>query len=131
MIHISRRIRVALTLGFMALLTVASVIPGRAEPGDSVFIWIVAETPTMLQKSLHVLLYGMLTMLWSWTLDSVQSKWQRLIIAVSIAVCFGATMEWYQTKVPGRFGTIFDVALNAAGAVLGLCRRDFITLNRI
>ena len=29
-------------------------------------------------------------------------------------------MEWRQTKVPGRFGTVNDVVLNAAGAALGL-----------
>ncbi len=112
--------RIVITLCFMALLVVASIIPGRAEPGDSVFIWLVAKTPTLLQKALHICLYAILTLLWVWTLDAIQSKSQRLVIAVSVAVCFGAAMEWYQTKVPGRFGTIFDVALNAAGALLGI-----------
>jgi len=110
----------------MALLMVASIIPGRAEPGDSVFVWLVAKTPTLLQKTLHIFLYAILTVLWVWTLDAIQSKWQRLIIAVAVAVCFGAAMEWYQTRVPGRFGTIFDVALNAAGALLGLCAAIFL-----
>jgi len=118
--------RIIMTLCFMALLMVASIIPGRAEPGDSVFIWLVAKTPTLLQKALHVCLYAMLTVLWVWTLDAIQSKWQRLVIAVTVAVCFGAAMEWYQTRVPGRFGTIFDVALNAAGAFLGLCAAIFL-----
>ncbi|MDH3510926.1 MAG: VanZ family protein [Gammaproteobacteria bacterium] len=118
--------RIVITLGFMALLMVASIIPGRAEPGDSVFIWLVAKTPTLLQKALHICLYAMLTLLWVWTLDAIQSKSQRLIIAVTVAVCFGATMEWYQTKVPGRFGTIFDVGLNAVGALLGLFAAIFL-----
>jgi VanZ family protein len=118
--------RIVITLGFMALLMVASIIPGRAEPGDSVFIWLVAKTPTLLQKALHICLYAMLTLLWVWTLDAIQSKSQRLVIAVTVAVCFGATMEWYQTKVPGRFGTIFDVALNAVGALLGLFAAIFL-----
>jgi VanZ family protein len=118
--------RIVITLGFMALLMVASIIPGRAEPGDSVFIWLVAKTPTLLQKALHICLYAMLTLLWVWTLDAIQSKSQRLVIAVTVAVCFGATMEWYQTKVPGRFGTIVDVALNAVGALLGLFAAIFL-----
>ena len=120
MSNVSLTARIVVTLCFMALLMVASIIPGRAQPGDSVFVWLVAKTPTLLQKALHVFLYAMLTLLWVWTLDAIQSKSQRLVIAVTVAVCFGATMEWYQTKVPGRFGTIFDVALNAAGALLGI-----------
>jgi VanZ family protein len=41
-------------------------------------------------------------------------------------VAFGAVMEWCQTKVPGRYGTAFDVALDAAGAALGLLAAVFI-----
>lgn len=118
--------RIIITLFFMAVLMVASIIPGRAEPGDSIFIWLAAKTPTLLQKTLHIFLYGVLTLLWVWTLDAIQSKSQRLLIAITIAVCFGAAMEWYQTKVPGRFGTIYDVALNAAGALLGLLAAIFL-----
>ena len=125
MSNASPTIRVIITLCFMALLTVASIIPGSAEPGDSVFVWLVAKTPTLLQKSLHVCLYATLAVLWVWTLDAIQSKSRRLVIAVTIAVCFGAAMEWFQTKVPGRYGTIVDVILNAAGALLGLVAAIF------
>ncbi len=125
MSNASPTIRVIITLCFMALLTVASIIPGSAEPGDSVFVWLVAKTPTLLQKSLHVCLYATLAVLWVWTLDAIQSKSRRLVIAVTIAMCFGAAMEWFQTKVPGRYGTIVDVILNAAGALLGLVAAIF------
>jgi len=120
MTSVSLTSRIVITLSFMALLMAVSIIPGRVQPGDSVFIWLVAKTPTLLQKVLHICLYATLTLLWVWTLDAIQSKSYRIVIAVTVAVCFGATMEWYQTKVPGRFGTILDVALNAAGALLGL-----------
>jgi len=109
-----------ITAGFMALLLAASIVPGRAQPGDSVFVWIVAKTPTLIQKALHLCLYCMLTLLWAWTLEAIQSKLHRLVIAVCIAVCFGAAMEWFQTRIPGRFGTIYDIGLNAVGALLGL-----------
>ena len=125
MSNASPTIRVIITLCFMALLTVASIIPGSAEPGDSVFVWLVAKTPTLLQKSLHVCLYATLAVLWTWTLDAIQYKSRRLVIAVTIAVCFGAAMEWFQTKVPGRYGTVVDVILNAAGALLGLVAAIF------
>jgi VanZ family protein len=110
----------------MALLMIASLIPGQHKPGDSVFIWLVANTPTVMQKVLHVCLYGVLALMLVWTLDSIQSRAYRFMIALIITVAFGAVMEWCQTKVPGRYGTLYDVALNAAGATLGLLIAVFL-----
>ena len=69
---------------------------------------------------MHVCLYAILALLLVWTLDDIQSWTYRLVIAFIVAVTFGAVMEWCQTSIPGRHGTVFDVALNAAGAALGL-----------
>lgn len=110
----------------MALLMLASLIPGHHKPGDSVFIWLVAETPPLIQKVLHICLYAVLALLLVWTLDSIQSRAYRLLNAFIIAVAFGAIMEWCQTMVPGRFGTVYDVALNAAGVALGLLAAFFL-----
>jgi len=126
MITTSLTTRMLVTACFMALLLAASIIPGRAQPGDSMFVWLVAKTPTLVQKVLHLCLYCVLTLLWAWTLDTIQSRPRRLVIALCIAVCFGAAMEWFQTRVPGRFGTLYDVGLNAVGALLGLCVAFFL-----
>ena len=104
----------------MALLMVVSLIPGHPKPGDSAFIWLITNTPTLMQKVLHVCFYGVLALLLAWTLEGIQPRTSRFLIALIIAVAFGAVMEWCQTKVPGRFGTVYDVALNAVGAALGL-----------
>lgn len=120
MTNLSVIARALLTALLMLLLMAASIVPGRAEPGDSVFVWAVAKTPPLLQKALHLSLYGLLALLWVWTLTAIQSKGLRLGIAFLVAVAFGATLEWYQTRVPGRFGSLLDVALNATGAILGL-----------
>ncbi len=112
--------RIIITLCFMALLVALSVVPGHTQPSDSVFIRIIGKTPKLLQKILHFCLYGVLTLLWAWILSGIQPKIYRLLIAGAIAVVFGAAMEWYQTKVPGRYGTIFDVALNATGALFAV-----------
>lgn len=117
---ISPIIRIIITLCFMALLVALSVVPGHTQPNDSVFIRIIGKTPKLLQKILHFCLYGVLTLLWVWALNAIQTKTHRVVIAVTVAVLFGAVLEWYQKRVRGRFGTIFDVALNAAGALLGL-----------
>ena len=113
-------IRIALTLGLMLLLAILSLIPGRAESGDSLFVWALAATPTPLQKLLHLLLYALLTLLWVWTLAAIDSWIVRVSIAVLLAVGFGAVMEIAQTRIPGRFGTLTDVLLNGAGAVFGV-----------
>ena len=110
----------------MAFLSLVSLIPGRPQPGDSVFIWLVAETPALLQKLLHVCLYALFVLLLVWTLEFIQSRTYRLLVSLIIAVAFGAVMEWYQTKVPGRYGTVIDVVLNAAGAALGLLAAIFL-----
>jgi len=110
----------------MALLALVSLIPGHPKPGDSAFIWLIADIPTLMQKILHICLYGVLALLLVWTLDSIEPKAYRFLIALFIAVAFGAVMEWCQTKVPGRYGTVFDVALDAAGAALGLLAAVFI-----
>ncbi|MCK5481120.1 MAG: VanZ family protein [Gammaproteobacteria bacterium] len=118
--------RIVLTLCFLALLMLVSLIPGHPKPGDSTFIWLVANTPTLMQKVLHVCLYGVLALLLLWTFEGIQSRAYRFLISFILAVAFGAVMEWCQTKVPGRFGTVYDVALNAAGAALGLLAAAFL-----
>jgi VanZ family protein len=112
-------VRTAALLVFMLALTAASLTPGDAQPGDSVFVWLVAQTPTLLQKSLHVGFYGVLAVLWVWTLETVPSKASRLLIASAAALAFGIAMEAAQTLVPGRFGTLFDVGLDGAGIAIG------------
>ena len=110
----------------MALLMLVSLIPGHSKHGDFMFVWLVANTPTLIQKVLHVCLYGVLALPMAWTLDKIQSRTNQFLIALIIAVAFGAVMEWCQTKVPGRYGTAYDVVLNAAGAVLGLLIAIFL-----
>ena len=118
--------RIVLTLCFMALLMLLSVIPGHPRPAGSIFIRLVAEVPTLLQKILHICLYGVLALLLVWTLDGVEPRTLRFLIASGIAVVFGAAMEWFQTKVPGRYGTVFDVFLDATGTALGILAAAFI-----
>lgn len=104
----------------MGALFFLSAIPGTERAGDSSFVWIVAMTPRLWQKLLHVVFYGALTCLWIWSLAGLAGPRTRWAAATLIAVVFGAAMEWYQLGVPGRFATSGDVLLNAVGAVCGL-----------
>lgn len=113
-------IRWVITLILVFAIIVLSVIPGHAQSGDSKFVWLVAVTPTYIQKLMHFLIYAAMAWLWTWTLEGVVPRWASLAIAFVLAVGLGAALEWYQTRVPGRFGTLLDILLNAAGAVAGL-----------
>ena len=43
----------------------------------------------------------------------------RLAAVVAAAIAFGAAVEWAQGRIPGRDGSIADLAADALGAVLG------------
>ena len=119
-------VRILLTVCFLGLLALASLIPGHYEPGDSRFVWLAEQTPTLLQKTLHICLYAVLAFLLVWTLEYIESKTIRYLASVVIAIAFGVLMEWGQTMVSGRFGGIVDVGLNSVGATLGLLIAIFV-----
>lgn len=120
LLSISAPIRWGITLAFVAIVVALSVAPGVARPGDNVFVWIVVNTPGPLQKVMHVAVYAFLAMLWMWTLESIESRALRIALVALATVGLGVVLEWYQTQVPGRFGTIIDVALNIVGTLIGL-----------
>ena len=113
-------LRWLITLAFVALIVALSVSPGKSQYGDTVFVWIVEHTPSLVQKIMHVVCYAAMTALFAWSLESIDSLIARLLLSVVLALVLGTALEWYQTMVPGRFGTIVDAMLNAIGALLGL-----------
>jgi VanZ family protein len=50
----------------------------------------------------------------------------RLGASFLLTLGLGVALEWYQTQVPGRFGTLFDVLLNLVGTLLGLILAFFL-----
>jgi hypothetical protein len=118
--------RWALTLALVALIVGLSVTPGVARPDDNLFSWLYLGTPPAAQKVFHIIMYGLLAFLWMWTLASIESTRLRLGISLLLTLGLGVALEWYQTRVPGRFGTLVDILLNAAGALLGLLIAVFV-----
>ena len=112
--------RLLLTLSFMALILILSVTPDQPMQGDSVFVWLVVTTPTLVQKILHLVVYGALATLWIWTLVARASARTSQTAAILVAIGFGAILEGCQAFVPGRFGSLYDVGLNGIGAFAGL-----------
>ena len=109
-----------LLMAFVSLIVTLSIAPGRAQPGDTIFSWLVVFTAAPVQKALHFVIYAALVVLWMWTLDTIGSLTLRALLSVMLAIGLGAILEWYQLSVPGRFGSFTDVLLNSAGAIAGL-----------
>ena len=119
-LSISPVLRWVITLTFVVIVVVLSVTPGKSQTGDSIFVWLVASTPTPVQKLMHFVIYAALVGLWAWTLEAIESRPLRFLLAFLLAVSLGSVLEWYQTKIPGRFGNLVDALLNALGAIAGL-----------
>jgi VanZ like protein len=125
-VNVPITVRLLVTIVLIAVIVALSVVPGRALPGDSAFVWLVSVTPAPLQKLMHVVAYATLALLWMWTLEKIGSLPLRIALAFTISVGIGAALEWYQLSVPGRFGTLTDALLNAAGATAGLIAAVFL-----
>ena len=109
-----------LTLALAALIIGLSITPGVARPDDNLFSWLYASTSTPVQKLMHVTTYALLAFLWMWSLAGIESVRTRIAVSLAVTLGLGIVLEWYQTKVPGRYGTLIDVVLNTIGVALGL-----------
>lgn len=69
---------------------------------------------------MHVATYAALAISWMWTLESIELRIVRIALTIIATIGLGALLEWYQTRVPGRFGTLFDVFLNTVGTLIGI-----------
>jgi len=120
-------LRVLLPLAYTAAIFVLSSIPDTETPAntlESALRWASPE----LQNLLHVPLFGGLAWCWHWGLrDWIRADRRRLAVALALTLAWSVLDELHQTTVPGRFGSLTDVLLNATGGVLALAwtvRRD-------
>ena len=113
-------LRVVVPLACMTAIFALSSIPDTATPEtglERVLHWASPE----LQNLLHIPLFGGLAWCWHWGLQSwvKQERW-RLGAALALTLAYAVLDEIHQLGVPGRFGSLTDVVLNAVGAVLAL-----------
>lgn len=118
---VPKKVHAAAPLLIMLLLYWLSSIPGTPLPDDpafySLFYWI---TPS-LQNALHVPAYAALSWAWHWALGAwLRGTSGRAIGACMIASIYGVFDEWNQSFVPGRYGSLTDVAFDVVGAALGV-----------
>ena len=102
-----RRIWLALTAIYMLAIVIFSLQPGR-----------VFGEPTVQKRFilnfLHIPAYALLMYMLSCCWRELNNK--ALIISFVFSAAFGALNEWIQSFSPGRYASLSDILLNAAGA---------------
>jgi VanZ family protein len=114
-----------LPLAYMAGLFVMSSVPGD-DPnvaGGAIIEWLTPQ----LQNLLHIPLYAGLAGCWLWALSG-SAHHTRLTLAFALTLAWAVFDEWYQTTVPGRYGSVTDLALNVIGASLAIGLAGFSVL---
>jgi VanZ family protein len=104
----------------MAGIWLLSSIPDEGRPetfGETLLQWATPE----LQNLLHIPLFGGLAAAWYWALQTNISNTRRILfLAFLIPTLYSFIDEWHQLHVPGRYGSLTDIALNQAGILLVL-----------
>ena len=109
--------RILLPLAYMASLFLLSSVPGDDPevPGGAIFQWLTPQW----QNLLHIPIYAGLAASWLWALAG-RPPHTWLLLAFVLTVAWAVFDEWYQTTVPGRYGSFTDLALNVIGAGLAV-----------
>lgn len=116
-----RKGHIVLPLVIMAMLFWLSSVPGKVLPEDPAYYAVFQLVSPTLQNALHVPVYAVLAWAWHWALGAWMRKpATRALCAFMIASGYGVFDEWHQSFVPGRFASLTDVALDVAGAALGV-----------
>ncbi len=82
--------------------------------------------PSAFESTLaHLALYGALALLLSWALATAGGgrsgpAWALATVVFGLTVLYGVTDELHQAFVPGRQASQSDLAIDAAGAGLGI-----------
>jgi VanZ family protein len=113
----AQRLRGVVPLLLMAALLLISSLPGTEDQAPALMERL---TPSW-QNALHVPAYGVLTLSWFWALFPVMDSSRRAAsLAGAISLLFALLDEYNQSTVPGRTGSLTDVALDTLGILLAL-----------
>jgi VanZ family protein len=91
---------------WMGVIFALSAMPSLVSPFEPTYDFI-------LRKLAHVTVYVVLTLLVYGALRAHMARSARVwMLAMLIAVLYACLDEWHQTFVPGREGTVRDVAID-------------------
>ena len=107
-----------LLLGWAAVIFLFSAQPYSGQATEKIFG--ILNVP--VRKCGHMVEYAMLAILSrrSWLKTFTSTKCSPTIAAFLITLLYALSDEWHQSFIPGRSATLSDVAVDAAGAAVGL-----------
>lgn len=110
--------KILLTLSYMLLVLVTSVIPMDREIRG--FQFLIDLKPTV-QNLLHIPVYAILSILFLQVTKNYQLEgWKKIALVFICAGGFGVLNEVVQIFIPGRYAGLTDMGLNFIGAILGV-----------
>jgi VanZ family protein len=99
----------------MTGLFILSSIPGTESPDNAMEALLLWVSPSF-QNLLHTPVYAGLTYSWFWAfLANNQRKKYSLFLAIFCSLIYAFFDEIYQTYMPGRYGSLTDLLLDALG----------------
>lgn len=102
----------------MSLIFIESSIPMDGGPDSIRFL---TSLDPALQNLLHIPLYGMLAFLWNRSFQKNHfSNRKMVLVTLFLTILYGCLDEFHQTFVPGRYGGLLDIYLDALGAFCGI-----------
>ncbi len=105
---------VVILIGYMAVIFMLSSIPDTGDTGQ-----VTAFVSPTIQNIFHLPAYGLLGLLWIFTLRTRGFPENRSVwLAILLSSAYGGLMEIYQIWVPGRFPSILDFFVNVSGVLL-------------
>lgn len=87
--------------------------------GTSLPTPLVPRELSAFDKALHFTFYALFAVLLTRQISEVVSRWRAALLAILIAMTFGAIDEWHQKFIPGRSTEFADWRADSAGAALG------------
>jgi len=100
---------------WMGVIFILSAQPSLPDHPDTLL-------DTILKKAAHVIEYGVLAFLLWRAFSRGRGALSRsaLVTAFFVSVLYALSDEYHQTFVPGRYGRLMDVGIDAVGALIAL-----------
>ena len=94
------------------LIAVVSLIPGPVLDTYPVI--------SLISNLLHVFEFAVLSFLIMYAAGCGKIPKETAVYAAAFSLAYGALLEYLQLFVPGRFPSVYDVAADGLGAVIGI-----------
>ena len=110
-----------------AVLTVAIVVLGIVPIGGMVE---AVGPPDPVTTTGHFVAYAALAFVLAVALSGWRTTWRTLVVTFALSVALGAGVEVLQGPIPYRDTSLLDLAVDAAGAAVGLAVFSAAALGR-